>query len=393
MTIDRYLLDLGGALQVRGATRRRFLRECRDHLADAAAERGADEAVRAFGPPSEVAAAFDAEVAARRGVRSTFVTVAGVLATGGSTLALIHAASPGAAAAVVWAVAFFVAAQVAAVAAGLALVQALVLRRSAMSPAEIVLLARRNRCALVAAGVTMFSAGAALPGHGSVVGLVAGPALACIALVAVLRTRSLARRLDRSGTLAVRPPLTDLGAARPPPGPLPRQPPPAAAHHVPGRRRGLPARPCRAGNRERGVRHRRHRVSWCSARRSASGAADGRAPASAEPRWVREEAVERSAAPSRRLRPAAACPARSRSCAGRRNGRRDGCCGRGGGRRGRPRGGDAPAVRVRAAPGAGAALVPGHHEEAVRAEPASTTAGAEPDRKRSPAATSQSWVS
>ncbi len=211
MTIDRYLLDLGGALHVRGAARRRFLRECRDHLADAAAERGPDEAVRAFGPASEVAAAFDAEVAARRGVRSTFVTVAGVLATGGSTLALIHAASAGATAAVVWAVAFFVAAQVAGVAAGLALVQALVLRRSAMAPADIVLLARRNGCALVAAGVTMFSAGAALPGHGSAVLLLAGPALVGIALVAVLRARSLARRLDRSGTPAVRPPLTDLG--------------------------------------------------------------------------------------------------------------------------------------------------------------------------------------
>ena len=33
-------------------------------------------------------------------------------------------------------------------------------------------------------------------------------------------------------------------------------------------------------------------------------------------------------------------------------------------------GGDPPAVRVRAAPGAGAALVPGQHEEAVRPEPA-----------------------
>ena len=203
--------ELGGALYVRGAARRRFLRECRDHLADAAAERGEDEAVRAFGPATEVAAAFDAEVAARRGVRSTFVTVTGVLATGGSTLALIHAASASATAPVVWAVAFFVAAQVAAVAAGLALVQALVLRRSTMAPADIVLLARRNGCALVAAGVTMFSAGAALPGQGSVALLLAGPALVCIALVAVLRARSLARQLDRSGTPAVRPPLSDLG--------------------------------------------------------------------------------------------------------------------------------------------------------------------------------------
>jgi hypothetical protein len=88
--------------------------------------------------------------------------------------------------------------------------QALVLRRSTMAPADIALLSRRNGCALVAAGVTMFSAGAALPGQGSVVALGAGPALVCAALVAVLRTRSLARRLDHSGALAVRPPLTDL---------------------------------------------------------------------------------------------------------------------------------------------------------------------------------------
>ncbi|MGZ4278885.1 MAG: HAAS signaling domain-containing protein [Solirubrobacteraceae bacterium] len=208
--IDAYLAELGGALHVRGAARRRLLRECRDHLADAAAERGEDQAVRAFGPASEIAAAFDAEVAARRGVRSTFATVAGVLATGGSTLALIHAASANAAAPAWWAIAFFVAAQVAGVAAGLALVQALVLRLSPMRPADAVLLARRNGCALVAAGVTMFSAAAAVPGRGSAVLLLAGPALACVALVAVLRARSLARKLDGAAVLAVRPPLEDL---------------------------------------------------------------------------------------------------------------------------------------------------------------------------------------
>jgi uncharacterized membrane protein len=209
-TIDEYVADLGGALQVRGAARRRFLRECRDHLTDAAAERGEHEAVRAFGPPPEIAAAFDAEIAARRGVRSTFATAAAVLATGGSTLALIHAASQTATATAWWAIAFFVAAQVAAVAAGLALVQALVLRRSTMAPAQVALLARRNGCALVAAGVTMFSAGAAVPGRGSAVVLLAGPVLACVAVVAVLRARSLARRLDAARAPAVRSPLEDL---------------------------------------------------------------------------------------------------------------------------------------------------------------------------------------
>jgi hypothetical protein len=80
-----------------------------------------------------------------------------------------------------------------------------------MAPAEVVLLARRNACALVAAGVTMFSAGAAVPGRASAVVLLAGPVLACGALVAVLRARALARRLDAPGALAVRPPLEDLG--------------------------------------------------------------------------------------------------------------------------------------------------------------------------------------
>ena len=210
-TVDRYVTELGAALHVRGAARRRLLRECRDHLADAAAERGEQEAVRAFGPPAEIAAAFDAEIAARRGVRSTFATAAGVLATGGSTLALIHAASANATAPVWWAIAFFVGAQVAGVALGLALVQALVLRRSTMAGADVALLARRNGCALVAAGVTILSAGAAVPGRGSAVLILAGPLLVCAAMVAVLRARALARGLDGAGALAVRPPLEDLG--------------------------------------------------------------------------------------------------------------------------------------------------------------------------------------
>ena len=247
-TVDRYVTELGAALHVRGAARRRLLRECRDHLADAAAERGEQEAVRAFGPPAEIAAAFDAEVAARRGVRSTFATAAGVLATGGSTLALIHAASANATAPVWWAIAFFVAAQVAGVARGLALVQALVLRRSTMAAADVALLARRNGCALVAAGVTMFSAGAAVPGRGSAVLLLAGPLLVCAAMVAVLRARALARRLDGAGALAVRPPLEDLGRLAGLPFASARRPPPAPDHDVHRRRRGVRARPRRAGH-------------------------------------------------------------------------------------------------------------------------------------------------
>jgi hypothetical protein len=209
--VERYLIELGAALHIRGRVRRRFLCECRDHLVDAAAEQGEEEAVRAFGPAPEIAAALDAEVVSRRGVRSTFAAAAGVLATGGSTLALIHASSPDTEAPVGWAIAFFVAAQLAAVSGAVALLQALVLRRSTMSAADAMLLARRNGVALTAAGVTMFSAGAAVPGQGSAVLLLAGPLLVCVALVAVLRAWSLARRLDGSRAPGVRPPLADLG--------------------------------------------------------------------------------------------------------------------------------------------------------------------------------------
>ena len=205
--IDRYLDELAAALRVRGSARRRFLRECRDHLRDAAAERGEAEAVRAFGPAKEIAAAFDLEIAARRGVHATLATVTGVLATGGSTLALIHASQPGASAPTAWAVVFFIAAQVAGVASLLALLQALALRHETMPPDQLALLARRNAFALTAAGLTMFAAGAALPGRGTAVLLIAGPALGCVAFASVLRARTLALELAGGRTRAVRSPV------------------------------------------------------------------------------------------------------------------------------------------------------------------------------------------
>ena len=208
--IDYFVAELASALHARGIARRRFLRECRDHLADSAAAHGQAEAIRAFGRAAEVAALFDAEVAARRAARSTFASVVAVLATGGSTLALIHVASRQATAPTAWAICFFVAAQLAAVAAGLALVQALVQRRSPAPPAQVLLLCRRNSCALAAAGVTMFAAGAALPGHGSALVLLTGPSLVCVALLGVLRSWRLARRLEPGDGVQLRPPLEDL---------------------------------------------------------------------------------------------------------------------------------------------------------------------------------------
>lgn len=205
--IDRYIDELSAALHVRGSTRRRFLRECRDHLQDAAAERGDAEAVRDFGPAKQLAAAFDAEVAARRGVRATLATLAGVLATGGSTLALIHASQPGVNAPTAWAVVFFIAAQVAGVAALLAMLQAIALRHETMPPAQLALLARRNAFALGAAGLTMLAAGAALPGQGDALLLLAGPVLVCTALATVFRARRLVRSLDGGRSRAVRAPV------------------------------------------------------------------------------------------------------------------------------------------------------------------------------------------
>jgi hypothetical protein len=110
------------------------------------------------------------------------------------------------------------------VAAVLAVVQALAHRRETLQPADTALLVRRNACALAAAALTMFAAGAAVPGTASAVLLLAGPALACVAAVGVLRARSLARRIDGSKARVARPPLEDLrqltGLAVPTPDPL-----------------------------------------------------------------------------------------------------------------------------------------------------------------------------
>ncbi len=89
---------------------------------------------------------------------------------------------------------FFVFAQLSGTAAALALIQALALRRGTMSPSELAVLVRRNLVASIAAGVTMFAAGAAVPGQAPALALLAGPVIACVALVGVLRTRRLTLR-------------------------------------------------------------------------------------------------------------------------------------------------------------------------------------------------------
>jgi hypothetical protein len=101
---------------------------------------------------------------------------------------------------------FFIAAQVSAVAAGLALLQALALRHETMPPDQLALLARRNACALAAAGLTMLAAGAAIPGSGSAFLLAAGPVFSA-SRSRPWCARALARRLDGGRARAVRPPI------------------------------------------------------------------------------------------------------------------------------------------------------------------------------------------
>ena len=203
-TIDDYLHQLKRLLHVRGRLRRRLLTECRDHLQDASAQYGPEEAVRRFGAAQEIAASMNTDVAAHRAQHATVATILGVLAVGGSTLALLHASDAGAIAPVGWAIIFFAAAQVAAVCTALAALQAVVLRRRAIPTAQdVTLLCRRNGCALLAAGITLFAAAGAVPGHGSAMLLLAGPVLAAMAGLNVLRTRSIIRGLP-----AVRRPLS-----------------------------------------------------------------------------------------------------------------------------------------------------------------------------------------
>ncbi|MDQ2781393.1 MAG: hypothetical protein M3Y26_02490 [Actinomycetota bacterium] len=210
-TIDDYLHRLQRLLHVRGRMRRRLLTECRDHLQDASAQYGPEEAVRRFGTAEDIAASLNTEVAARQAQHATVATVLGVLAVAGSTLALLHSSDTGATAPAGWAIAFFAAAQTAAVCAALATLQAAALRRRHTTAPDVALLCRRNACALVAAGVTLFAAGGAVPGQGSPVLLLAGPVLAAMAGLSVLGTRSIIRGLPAARQLRVRSPLTDLG--------------------------------------------------------------------------------------------------------------------------------------------------------------------------------------
>lgn len=208
--VAAYLRELESALRVRGRVRRRFLAECREHLADASAAVGEEEAVRRFGAAGDLARAVDAEAAVRRGLLATVLSAAGVLTVAGSTLAMVHAADPTASAVLVWAVVFFAAAQTSAVAAFLALVQAAAMRYAAATPTDVVLLCRRNLAALGFALMTLFAAGAAVPGQAPAWKLLMGPAVAAVAVVGVLRARLLAGAVDPDASWETRSPLGDV---------------------------------------------------------------------------------------------------------------------------------------------------------------------------------------
>ena len=132
---ERYLQELGRALHTRGRPRRRLLAECSEHLADAGAVHGEQEAIRRFGTAADLAESFDTEVSIRRAMLATIATVIGVLAVGASALALLNAADPRASAVPAWAVIFFASTQAAGVCAVLAALRAAAMRHRTATPA------------------------------------------------------------------------------------------------------------------------------------------------------------------------------------------------------------------------------------------------------------------
>ena len=209
-TIDDYLRELQQLLHVHGPIRRRVLSECRDHLADASAQYGPREAIARFGTVQQIAASLNTEAAARRVRYATAATALGVMAVGGSTLELLHSSDRAATTPIGWAIAFFAASQTAALCVVLALLGAAGLKAGSATTQDIVLLCRRNGCALLASALTMFAAAGAVPGHGSALLLLAGPILAAIAGLSVLSTRAIIRGLPTDSAPLNRSPLNDV---------------------------------------------------------------------------------------------------------------------------------------------------------------------------------------
>ena len=94
--IERVLTELAVGLSedgVSGRARRRVLAEARDHLEEATAAVGEDEAVRAFGPPRELAGLVAAEVATMA-TRAAALATFGVLGVAGLVYAVLFLTLP-----------------------------------------------------------------------------------------------------------------------------------------------------------------------------------------------------------------------------------------------------------------------------------------------------------
>jgi hypothetical protein len=111
---------------------------------------------------------------------------------------------------VVWAVVFFAGAQAAGVCMLLAVLRTAAMSHHAATPADVVLLCRRNGAALAFSALALFAAGAAVPGNAAAWAILTGPVVAVLAALWVMRARSLARKLDCRPCRNVRAPLTDL---------------------------------------------------------------------------------------------------------------------------------------------------------------------------------------
>ncbi len=199
--IERYLRELRASLSaagVRGRPATRLLDEARDHLLEASAARGEDEAVRSFGSAGQLGAAIAAELATARTRRAAYAGFF-ALAPVGLTYAVLFLSFPGSHAVqesggsvpglgVLSFAGLIFLPQIAFVCGTLALVRALRLRRAvAVAQGELRVVRRRTGAALAAGALTLASFGAfALDQHGVVPGWWFAASLSALALAVPL---------------------------------------------------------------------------------------------------------------------------------------------------------------------------------------------------------------
>jgi hypothetical protein len=164
--IDRYLVDLAGALRARGVRGRpadRVLAESRDHLLELAREDSEAEAVARFGDAEELARTVAGQLATRRGRRATYGSFGALALTGAGYLGFLAAVDLGggspdifdgrsALLGVLAGIGAFVFPQVAFVAGCLALLRAVRLRRGDLLPVDELRVMRSRAAVAVCAG-------------------------------------------------------------------------------------------------------------------------------------------------------------------------------------------------------------------------------------------------